>query len=185
MARAVELIVEDGTIVASANSFVTEQEIVTYAAMRGIALPFNTDPNKDAVAILGIQAADYLRILPWKGEVVDISQTMPWPRKNLYVTPSFPEDAVPSQVKEAQLMLALLAQNGTVLIPTWTGAGYLIKEKIGPIENTYSEKVGVSTSGLPILPGIQGLLSYWLLGDMDGFIPVGMWSIGDRTPYGS
>lgn len=181
MARTVELIVETGAIVPNANSFVTEEEIVTYAAMRGTVLPFTTDADKDAVAILGIKAADYLRILPWKGEVVDVAQTMPFPRKNMNVTPAFPEDAVPSQVKEAQLMLSLMAKNGVVLIPNWTGAGFLIKEKIGPIENVYSEKVGVSTNGLPIFPGISGLLDYWLLGSYEGFIPVRLLSIGDKS----
>lgn len=182
MARLVTLTVEDGSIVANANSFVTEQQIVDYALARGVTLPFTTEPEQDAVAVLGIKAADYLRILPWKGEVVEITQTMPWPRKNLYVTPSFPENAVPSQVIEAQLMLALLVKNGVVLIPTALGTGYLIKEKIGPIENVYSEKVGVSTDGLPILPGVAGLLDYWLLGDYDGFIPVILRSIG-VNPY--
>lgn len=184
MARNVTLIVEDGTIAADANSFVTEAQIVAYAAARGVTLAFNTDPEKDAVAILGIKAADYLRIMPWRGEVVDVTQTMPWPRKNLNLpTTTWPEDAIPPAVIEAQLQLTLLANAGTVLIPTSTGVGYLIKEKIGPIENVYSEKVGVSSDGLPILPGIAALLDPWLLGKTDGFVPVLIRSLGDRT-YG-
>jgi hypothetical protein len=182
MARNVTLIVEDGSIVADANSFVTEAQIVAYAAARGVTLAFNTDPEKDAVAILGIKAADYLKIMPWKGEVVDPTQTMPWPRKNI-VTPTWPEDAIPLAVVEAQLQLTLLANAGTVLIPTSSGIGYLIKEKIGPIENVYSEKVGVSSDGLPILPGIAALLDPWLLGKADGYVPVLIRSLGDRT-YG-
>lgn len=184
MARNVTLIVETGAIVADSNSFVDETQIVAYAAARGVTLPFGTDPQKDAVAILGIKAADYLRIMPWKGEVVSVTQTMPWPRKNLNMTPAWPEDAVPLAVIEAQLQLTLLANAGTVLIPTSSGIGYLIKEKIGPIENVYSEKVGVSSDGLPILPGIRGLLDPWLLGTMEGFVPVLIRSIGDRS-YGS
>jgi hypothetical protein len=184
MARQVELVVETGAIVPNANSFVSETDIVAYALARGVALPTATDADMDAVAVLGIKAADYLRILPWKGEVVSSTQTMPWPRKNLNVTPSFPEDAIPSQVVEAQKMLALLSQQGVVLIPTGLGTGYLVKEKIGPIENVYSEKVGVSTDGLPILPGVAGLLDYWLLGDYTGFVPVRLQSIGEGW-YGS
>ncbi len=184
MARQVELIVEDGTIVSNANSFVTEDQIVTYALMRGVVLPNSSDTDKDRVATLGILAADYLRILPWRGEVVDANQTMPFPRKNMNMTPPWPEDAVPLAVKEAQLQLALLSNGGTVLIPTSSGFGFLIKEKIGPIENTYSEKVGVNSNGLPILPGISLLLTPWLLGDFDGFIPVLLLSIGGRTLNG-
>lgn len=183
MARAVTLIVEDGTIVANANSFVTEAQIATFAAMRGVTVPATTDSQLDAIAILGIRAADYLRILPWKGEVVDVQQTMPWPRKNVVVPTPFPENAVPSAVVEAQLQLALLANAGVELITYATGTGFLIKEKIGPIENVYSEKVGVSTTGMPIFPGITGLLDYWLLGSLEGFVPVMLRSIGDRS-YG-
>lgn len=180
MPRQVTLTVEDGTIVAGANSFVTEDQIVAYALARGVTLPFATDEQKDAVAVLGIKAADYLRILPWKGELVDPAQPMPWPRKNLGVTPSFPENKVPFNVVEAQLQLTLLVNGGTVLIPVGTGTGFIVKEKIGPIETVYSEKVGVSTDGLPILPGIAALLDMWLLGDMDGIVPVMIWSVGDR-----
>lgn len=183
MARLVTLIVEDGTIVTDANSFVTEAQIVAYALARGVTLPFSNDAQQDAVAILGIKAADYLRIMPWRGEVVEVDQPMPWPRKNLNMSPSWPEDKVPLAVIEAQLQLTLLANAGTVLIPTSTGVGYLIKEKIGPIENVYSEKVGVSTNGLPILPGITALLDPWLLGDTDGYVPVLIRSLGDRS-YG-
>jgi len=180
MARQVTLVVEDGSIVPGANSFVTEAQIVAHALMRGVTLPFGTEAQQDAVAVLGILAMDYLRIMPWKGEVVDPAQTTPWPRKNMLTAPSFPEDAVPMSVVEAQLQLALLANAGTVLIPTSTGTGYLVKEKIGPIENVYSEKVGVSTDGLPILPGIGALLDMWLLGTTDGFIPVMLYSIGRK-----
>lgn len=182
MAQQVTLIVEDGTIVADANSFVNEQQIVDYAKMRGVTLPFSTDADKDAVAILGIKAADYLRIMPWKGEVVSDTQTMPWPRKNILI-PTFPEDKVPAAVVEAQLQLTLLVNGGTELIPTSAGTGFLIKEKIGPIENMYSEKVGVSTDGLPILPGVSALLDPWLLTDLDGIVPVMIRSVGGSS-YG-
>jgi hypothetical protein len=178
MARTVTLIVEDGTVVADSNSFVSEQEVVDSAAMRGVTLPFSTDEDKDKVAILAIKAADYLRIMPWKGEVVESTQTMPWPRKNIGSTPSFPEDEVPLSVIEAQQQLVLLVNAGTILVPTSTGTGYLIKEKIGPIENVYSEKVGVSSDGLPLFPGIKALLYPWILGDSDGLVPVMILSVG-------
>lgn len=185
MPRLVTLTVEDGTVVANSNSFVTETQIRDYFIARGVTMNQPpSDADLDSIAVLGIKAADYLNILPWKGELVDPQvQTMSWPRKNLGVTPSFPENAVPLQVVQAQLMLALLANSGLVLIPASAGSGYLIKEKIGPIENVYSEKVGVSTNGLPIIPGVSGLLDYWLLGTYEGFVPVMLLSIGDRS-YG-
>lgn len=183
MARQVELIVEDGTIVAGANSFVSETDLVSFALARGVVLPFTSDPEKDAVAVLGIKGADYLKIMPWRGELVDPNQPMPFPRKNMDMSPPFPENAVPVAVVEAQKQLALLVKSGVEIMPTWSGAGFTIKEKVGPIEEMYSEKVGVSKDGLPILPGITGLLAPWLIGDMDGAIPVMIRSVGEKL-YG-
>lgn len=182
MPRQVTLVVEDGTIVAGANSFVSEAQIVAYALARGVTLPFATNQEQDAVAVLGIQSMDYLWVMPWKGEVVDADQTTPWPRKNIN-TPTWPDNRIPAAVIEAQLQLTLLSNGGMELIPTHTGTGYLIKERIGPIENVYSEKVGVSTDGLPILPGISALLEPWLLGDFDGMVPVLIKTLG-RRGYG-
>lgn len=177
MARQVTLVVEDGTIVLNANSFVTEDNIVAYALNRGVVLPYNTDAEKDAVATLGILAMDYLRVLPWKGEVVDVAQTTPWPRKNI-VTPTWPDNAIPPAVVEVQYQLTLLAKGGVTLLPTYSGTGFIIEEKIGPIDTKYSEKVGVTTTGLPLFPGISLLLEPWLLADDTGLIEVGLLSIG-------
>lgn len=178
MARQVTLTVEDGTIVADSNSFVDEAAIIAFALNRGVVLPATSDAELDAVAVLGIKASDYLKAMAWRGEVVDANQSMPWPRKNLNVTPSFAENAVPRAVIEAQLQLALIVNSGTSLLPTSSGAGILIKEKVGPIENMYSEKAGVSLKGLPILPGVTALLEPWVLGDFVGFTPVSICSIG-------
>lgn len=183
MARQVTLVVEDGTVVTGANSFVTEDQIVAYALARGVALPYTTDPNKDAVAVLGIKAMDYLNALSWRGEPVSTTQTVPWPRKNMRVTPDVPENVIPVPVIEAQLQLTLLAHGGTVLVPVSLGTGLLIKEKIGPIENIYSEKAGVSTDGLPILPGVTALLYPWLLGELAGSVPVGIFSMGGTVSW--
>lgn len=180
MARQVELIVEDGTIVTGANSFVSEQEVLNYFLARGVALPNSTDEEKDAVAVFGIKAMDYLYIQNWKGLVVDPSQPTPWPRKNIGVFPQFPNNAVPAAVKQAQLSLALIVHEGGELIPYLSGAGVIIKDKIGPIETQYSEKFGVSDTGLPILPGVDALLSPWVNPDLTGVIPVSILSVGDK-----
>lgn len=178
MARQVELIVETGAIVANANSFVNETAIINFAKARGVTLPSSTDEEMDAVAILGIQAMDYLAILPWKGEPVSPVQTTPWPRKNTGT--STPENIVPPQVREAQLQLSLMTHNGIELIPTYSGSGYLIEQRIGPIVERYSEKVGISSDGLPLFPGIMALLDPWLLGDLDGIVPVMIRSVGEK-----
>lgn len=184
MARQITLVVEDGTGVSGANSFVSENDIVAYAAARGVTLPGSSDAELDAVAVLGIKAMDYLRALSWRGEPVDPDQPLPWPRKNFSGQPSSDGTNVPSTIAAAQLALTMYAQAGTDLTPSSTGAGLLIKEKIGPIENQYSAESRVTSDGLPIFPAVTGLLKSWLLGDTEGFLSVGITSIGGRDQYG-
>lgn len=183
MARQVELIVEDGSIVPDANSFVDEIAIVAYFKNRGIDLPSETDEELDAVATLSFVAMDYLAIQRWKGFPVDPNQDTPWPRRDLGSNPPFPDNQVPASVKEAQLSLIMIAYNGNELIPYLSGAGVILKDKIGPIETQYSEKYGVSDDGLPILPGVTALLEPWVLPDLKGMIPVMISSVGAKEPW--
>lgn len=180
MARNVTLIVETGSLVAGANSFVSETQIITYALQRGVTLPSSTDEDLDAVAVLGIKAMDYLLGLPWRGQPVDPAQTTPWPRKNLNLTPDVPDNVVPRAVIEAQLQLALLVQAGNDISPIHTGTGFIVRDRVGPIDTIYSEKVGVSTDGRPIIPVVDGLLEPYLLADMDDKVPVIIKSVGAR-----
>lgn len=163
MARAVELIVEDGSIVAGANSFVTEAQINAYLTARGYPQPTGTDAELDAIAVLGISAMDYLAVLPWKGEPVSPTQTTPWPRKNLGF--AYPENYVPTAVLTAQMNLALMVSQGVELMPGAMNTGVVTKEQIGPIVMEYSETTGVklSASGLPVFPGIAAMLEPWLI----------------------
>ena len=177
MAREVELIVEDGTIIPGANSFVTEGQIVGYARSRGVLIPAMTEPELDAVAVLGIQAMDYLSVLPWRGEPVSPTQTTPWPRKNTGL--DIPETSIPGSVVAAQLSLSLFAHNGVVLIPGGATSGMVIKEKVGPIEQEYSETLGVSQNGLAYFPGIDLLLKPFLIAEpAAGMTGVGLWALG-------
>lgn len=181
MPRQVTLIVEDGTIVPNSNSFVDENTIVSYAASRGVTLPVATDADMDKVAVLGIKAMDFLFALNWRGEVVSPLQTTPWPRKNTN-TPT-PENIVPGPVQSAQLQLTLLSQGGVILLPSHSGAGYLTEQRIGPIVERYSEKVGISHNGLPLLPGVMALLDPWIIGDFSDMVPVLIKSVGERRGH--
>ena len=177
MAREVTLIVEDGTIVPNANSFVTEGQIATYARSRGVLIPALIDPELDAIAVLGIQAMDYLAVLPWRGEPVSPMQTTPWPRKNTGLEIS--ETNIPGPIVAAQLSLSLFANKGIELIPGGATSGMVIKEKVGPIEQEYSETVGVSQNGLAYFPSIDLLLKPYLIAEpAAGQIGVGLWALG-------
>ena len=72
------IVVEDGTNVPDANSYVTVEELVQYSADRGILLPVD-DAEKE---ILLIKAMDYLELAD--NEYVGLrsypDQLLSWPR---------------------------------------------------------------------------------------------------------
>ena len=99
------LIIEDGTIVDNADSFVTRAELITYAAGFGVTLPDTTATDQRLRA-----AALYLRSLEGrlKGELVERDQPLPYPRKNLTLEGfNWEPDEIPRQVILAQMALAL------------------------------------------------------------------------------
>jgi len=176
MARQVELIVETGSGVPDANSFATEAEIIAYAAARGVVIPGDNDAELDAVAILGIQAVDYLNAMAWKGEKTYPDSLVPFPRKGLA---GYAATQVPAAIKQAQMQLAMLSKQGVVLLPSSASGSFVKREKVGPIETEYSESVMVSSSGLPILPGVMALLEPFLIGELpEGLPAVNLWALG-------
>jgi hypothetical protein len=114
-----QLIVEDGTIVANANSFNTDAEFMAYANIRNVEIP-STEPDRDA---LQIKAVDYLisREQSMKGTRVSDLQELPYPRFNVryngyYITGS----EIPKELKNAQNELAIQAYVSDLLISKTT-----------------------------------------------------------------
>jgi hypothetical protein len=102
----VALIIEDGSIVANANSFVTASEMFSYAALRGVAITADTTTQEQHI----ILAMDYLvsREQSMKGTRVSDLQELPYPRFNVryngyYITGS----EIPKELKNAQIELAI------------------------------------------------------------------------------
>src|SRR5690606_6670501 len=89
-----------------ANSYASEEELSSFAEIRGIKLP-------DKLAPLLIKAMDYLEGLDWVGSKADPRQALAWPRVNVVLDEhDFPPDEVPRQVLTAQCMLAVEAIDG-------------------------------------------------------------------------
>lgn len=110
------LIVEDGTVVAGAESYVTIAEYKAYADARGISYSGITDATLEQNAR---KAYDYLLRKyrgSWKGYRKTATQTGDWPRSFVYLEPfvqgavgSYPylvdEDSIPNEIKQAQFEL--------------------------------------------------------------------------------
>jgi hypothetical protein len=110
-----QLIIEDGTIVANANSFVTDAEFKLYANIRNFDIPA-TQPDREALLIL---AMDYLagKELDMKGARVSATQELMYPRKG-FCTHNFTVAStdIPSLLKNAQMELAAQANESSLLV---------------------------------------------------------------------
>lgn len=101
----IELVVEDGTCVKGANSYMTLDDAVKYQTERGrsewLALD---DDAKMASIIKGTQYVDSLYV--WKGRRKYREQSLSFPRVMLRDLDGFPVEGIPQQVKAAVLEAA-------------------------------------------------------------------------------
>lgn len=103
-----QLIIEDGSIVANANSLATDAEFKSWASIRGKQVP-STEPERDALqiaAMMHITGKEY----NLSGCRISKIQSLPYPRKGLCVNGFHVDhDEIPVNAKQAQLELALIA----------------------------------------------------------------------------
>ena len=124
------IIIEDGTIVAGANSYASEAELTAFAAERGATLTGAAD-------VLLIKAMDYVESFrkAFQGSKVDAAQPLQWPRSGAYVDGyPIPTTEIPVDLKRAQ-MQAAIESDSTDLNPN---TGQAVKrEKVDVIEVEY------------------------------------------------
>lgn len=127
------LIVEDGTIVDNADSYVDEADLTAYAAKRGITLPTGND-----LTVLAIKAMDYIESLEprFKGTRVESDQPLSWPRKGVVINGFFvDEDTIPKQLIDLQCQLVI---DGMTVNLQPNGTGRVVKrQKVDVIETEY------------------------------------------------
>jgi hypothetical protein len=165
----VELVIEDGTGVEGANSYVSTDEIIAYASDRGfILVPGSPENDPGKVAIQAINAMDYLNLYRyrWKGEKTEGSNRLDWPRKYVYLNDivAIPDNIIPQDIKDAQCRLCIEIANGIALLPSSGNDAFITREKIGPMETEYSEAVRLAAGSLPSMPAVDLLLDAYLNG---------------------
>ncbi|MBW4192229.1 hypothetical protein JW309_07945 [Enterobacter bugandensis] len=136
-----------------ANSYASEEDLASFAAIRGIELPDNLTP-------LLIKAMDYLEGLDWGGSKTDPRQPLAWPRANVILDGhDFLPDQVPRQVITAQCMLAIEAVDGDLLSSVREAA--VKTERVeGAVTMTYAVADGeVFTPTYPAVMAILGDLA--------------------------
>lgn len=124
------LIVEDGTIVANANSYISAANFSAYAAARGITLV--GDPTT-----LLTEAMDYIEGLVYKGIKRTIGQSLQWPRVDVYIDTYYLQaDTLPIQLLNGQCWTAIAIDQGTDLMQDLPRR--VLSEKVGSIEVHYA-----------------------------------------------
>ncbi len=150
------IIVEDGSIVAGANSYVTEDELSSYAINRGITLSGDADE-------LLVRANDYLETLKFKGDRLTKDQSLQWPRSSVWIDGfSIDDDEIPNDLKTAQLALSLEIDAGNdPLAPVERSTK---KEKVDVIEVEYMDGTRDSTYA----PSYQRYINKLVSGNTSG-----------------
>lgn len=130
------IIVEDGSIVANANSYVTRAELIAFAADRGVTV--TDDATADGYLI---NATDYLESYAerFKGSRVSRDQSLSWPRSGVVIDGfEWAETEIPRQLELAQMLVALDIRSG--VDPLNPAASLpVIKERVeGAVEVQYA-----------------------------------------------
>jgi len=153
------IIVETGSGVPNANSYVTLSYCDTYFETKGYTTWVNGDDDLKECAI--INACDYMETLMWKGQKALSTYVLSWPRRGVYDADGYPiySDTIPLQVQKAQCELALrFFQNKAPLADVSSGDSYIIKEVVGPIEISYSSSHPPNVQ----FPEVEALLRPWI-----------------------
>lgn len=139
------MIVEDGSIVANADSLVTEAFYVAYLAARGATAGATLDAEESLIVGTDYILGKYRG--RWKGAKVNSTQALDWPRVGVLDEDGYSvlSDAIPTRLKQAVCEAALLIGSGTDLTPTTTTAPVKrTRERVGPLEEETEYSVGTS-----------------------------------------
>lgn len=146
------IVVEDGTGLTNSNSYVSEAELATYVADRGVTIS-GTD------TILLIQAMDYIEQQNFKGDKNTDAQALQWPRFNVYIDNyAVGSDEIPQLLKDAQMEAVIATDGGNNPLANEERATK--REKVGEIEVEYMDSALNSTYLKAVDNKLTKLLKY-------------------------
>ena len=153
------LIVEDGTGLSTANTYVSLAEVDAYFTLSATTTWTGTDDAKNAAIIRSARALDGM--FTWPGVKLVSTQALQWPRSEAIDTSGYTIDGVPQAVKNAQCEAALieLVSAGS-LTPELDRGGAVIREKIGPLETEYASNAPSMTVYNTIKYALASILPY-------------------------
>ena len=137
------LIVEDGSQVAGANSYVDDAAYAAYALARG----WTIGADVAAREIELINSMDYIESHreQFKGERLTITQALQWPRSGVYIDGVLhDENTIPNELQNAQIEAAHESITASLLVND--SGQNIAKEKVDVIEVAYFSGGSSSTN---------------------------------------
>lgn len=137
---ATTLIVEDGTNVTGANSYISLADAVTYFNNKGDATFINTSPDKQAAALFRAAGGlDFWLNGRWRGRRANAVQSLDWPRVGVRDSDGYfvPKNTVPAKVKLAQAEVAKIELTTSFIQQSVDRNSLIQKESVGPIDIEY------------------------------------------------
>ncbi|RTL04575.1 hypothetical protein EKK58_10270 [Candidatus Dependentiae bacterium] len=141
------LIVEDGTGLEDAESYLSVSEANDYHSRRGnSAWDDLDDPAKESALI---KATEYLdNSYSWRGVLSSTTQALNWPRTNVFDSQGRDlSNSVPQRVKNATAELALVSISSELLANV-NNSNYVKREKVEGLEVEYSSSAPSTTQYL-------------------------------------
>jgi hypothetical protein len=137
------LIVENGTGLADAESYLSVNQASAYHRLRGNAAWEDLDFEVQEQALR--QATAYIDSLQrYKASRLKPSQALEFPRTGLFDWSGYEVTGVPKRVKDACAELALRAAS-TSLFTDLARGGKVVSESVGPISTTYADDAPTGT----------------------------------------
>lgn len=124
------LIVENGTVIAGANTYVSVADATAYATARGYTFVGGVEQRL-------IQAMDYIEALPFQGIKQQMLQGLEFPRYRMYID-GYPllSNTIPVQLINGQIQVAIAIDQGNS--PLQDLPRMVTREKVGSIEVDYA-----------------------------------------------
>ena len=150
------IIVEDGTVIASAESYITLAAADTYFTAHDDPTAWTglTDALKESALKYATRQLD--GGYTWTGSLEDLTQVLAWPRSGAYDNESRSIDlaTIPQAVKDAQCELALFHADNPINTAHARG-GKVLLQRAGPVAIEYEQ----GAPAAPSLPIIARLLN--------------------------
>ena len=155
------LIVEDGSIVAGANSYISEAEYAAWADSR-FGSGRSTAPSCDEeIERFVLRAMDYFESKEFIGDKKQSDQPLQWPRNNVYIDGYYVSDStIPEDVKRSIYELTYTEEQGESELAS---VGRAVKrEKVASIEREYADNASSTTINKAVPTAMRKLLAYGL-----------------------